>query len=153
MNPFLALLLSLWAIPVALIKLIVPTFLIAKKVDNDVVLITGGGGGLGRALGIRFAQHGTRKIVLWDLSDKLLEESSKAIEAHGAKCWTFNCDVTDRHKVYALIREINQTVGTISILVNNAGIVSGAKLLDIDDEKIIKSFEVNAISHFWVSHS
>ena len=39
------------------------------------------------------------------------------------------------------------------MLVNNAGIVTGKKILESSDELMVKTMEVNSISHFWVSHS
>jgi len=123
-----------------------------KRIDNDTVLITGGGSGLGRSMAIRFARHGVRKVVLWDLNESGLNESAKLVEQNGAKCWTYVVDVTDRFRVYQVAKQVLQdTASPVTILVNNAGVVSGQKILDLPDEKIIKTFEVNAISHFWVN--
>lgn len=64
--------------------------------------------------------------------------------------YTYVVDISDRHKVYEMASSVAADVGHVTILVNNAGIVSGTRILDIPDEKVIKTFEVNAISHFWV---
>merc|ERR1712181_175138 len=45
--------------------------------------------------------------------------------------------------------ETKEEVGPVTILVNNAGIVSGNTLLDTPDNKIVKTFEVNVFAHFW----
>lgn len=61
-----------------------------------------------------------------------------------------NVDVTDRKMVYKyadLVKDMN----SVEILINNAGIVCGQTLLDIPDEMIEKTFQVNILSHFWVS--
>merc|ERR1712142_1260025 len=42
-----------------------------------------------------------------------------------------------------------EEVGPVTILVNNAGIVSGTSVLDTPDSKIVKTFEVNILAHFW----
>jgi len=39
----------------------------------------------------------------------------------------------------------------VSLLVNNAGIVTGKKLMDCTDENILATFDVNSLAHFWVS--
>ena len=48
-----------------------------------------------------------------------------------------------------MAEETKSKVGPVSILVNNAGIVSGTSLLDTSDEKIIRTFDVNIMAHFW----
>ena len=48
-----------------------------------------------------------------------------------------------------MAQETKEKVGPVSILVNNAGIVSGTALLDTSDEKIIRTFDVNIMAHFW----
>ncbi len=48
-----------------------------------------------------------------------------------------------------MAEETKNKVGPVSILVNNAGIVSGTALLDTSDEKIIRTFDVNIMAHFW----
>ena len=48
-----------------------------------------------------------------------------------------------------MAEETKSKVGPVSILVNNAGIVSGTALLDTSDEKIIRTFDVNIMAHFW----
>ena len=45
---------------------------------------------------------------------------------------------------------MKKEVGDVDILVNNAGIVSGKSLLELTDEQIEKTFEVNVMAHFWV---
>lgn len=139
-----------------IVKFFIPRCLRYKDVSNEIVLITGGGSGLGRLLATRFARRGTPKIVLWDLNKAGLEESVRIVEQAApkdqpVKVYTYTCDVSDRFAVYEVARRVKQEVGPVSILINNAGIVSGRRLLDTPDEKIIKTFEVNAIAHFWVS--
>lgn len=58
-------------------------------------------------------------------------------------------DLTDRQKTYAAMRRVKKLYGGIDILINNAGVVTGKKLLECPDALIDLSFQVNAISHFW----
>lgn len=48
---------------------------------------------------------------------------------------------------------MKQDVGDVTILVNNAGVVSGTKFLDLPDDKIDLTFKVNTTAHFWVSRT
>ncbi len=58
---------------------------------------------------------------------------------------------SDRTQVVQVGKQVMEEVGMVDILVNNAGIVSGTRILDTPDDKIIKTFNVNALAHFWVS--
>ena len=71
-------------------------------------------------------------------------------EASGGKAHSFQLDVTDRKKVYSLAEKIRETIGEVSMLINNAGIVTGRNFMECSDELIIKTMDVNTISHFWV---
>ena len=134
-----------------IVMFFVPKSLRYKKVDTDIVLITGGGNGLGRLLAVRFAKLGA-KVVVWDLSQSGLDETCSLIKQVGREpAHGYVCDVSDRNAVYDVANRVRQEVGPVTILINNAGIVSGKRFLETPDEKIIKTFEVNAISHFWVS--
>ena len=129
----------------------VPRRLRHKDVKGEIVLITGGGSGLGRLLAIRFAKLGS-KIVLWDLNQEGLKETAKIIfEQFNEQANYYVCDVSDRNIVYQTAEKVKQDVGNVTILINNAGIVTGKRLIETPDDMIVKTFQVNAISHFWVS--
>ena len=59
-------------------------------------------------------------------------------------------DCSNREQVYKTARRVQEEVGVVSVLVNNAGIVSGQRLLETEDERIEKTFAVNTLAHFWV---
>ena len=133
--------------------LFVPSALREKKIlEDDVILITGGGSGLGRQFALSFARRGARKLVLWDVSIAGLKETADLVKQESPSCSveTQVVDVTNRSQVYAAADQIKKDVGIVTYLLNNAGIVSGSPILTTPDEKIIKTFEVNTISHFWV---
>jgi len=109
---------------------------------------------VGREAAILFARRGGR-VVLWDLSEEGLEETKRAVEAEGGEAVVEVVDISSRKLVYEAAAKANQLkwgtgeVCPVFALVNNAGIVSGAPLLDTPDERIIKTFEVNILAHFW----
>ena len=70
---------------------------------------------------------------------------------YGGKAYSYALDVSDRFQVYAVADKIRKEVGDVTMLINNAGITTGEYLLDCPDEKVIKTMEVNALAHFWVS--
>ena len=71
------------------------------------------------------------------------------INSNGGTAHAYTVDLCDRHKIYAAAQEVKNDVGTVKILINNAGIVSGSTLLATPDEKIIRTFDVNVLAHFW----
>lgn len=147
---------STWYMIKAILLFFVPKCLRFKDVSNDIVLITGGASGLGRLMAIKFAKLGA-KVVIWDLNLTGLEETAKMIEElrskreNVGKCHYYQVDISNRFAVYAAADRIKQEIGTVTILVNNAGIVTGKRFLECTDEQIIKTFDVNALAHFWVS--
>lgn len=125
-----------------------------KKInESDVILITGAGMGLGRAIAHEFVKEGANKLVLWDLNGDALEETKKQLTSLGANVWTYVIDITNRQKVYSLARQVENDVGTVTYLVNNAGVVSGNLLQELNDDSIERTFAVNAISHYWTLKS
>jgi len=122
-----------------------------KSVRGDVALVTGGASGLGRLLSIELAKQGC-EIVLWDINENGLHSVSNEIESLGAqRPHIYVVDLSNKEDIYAVARQVKKDVGQVDILVNNAGIVSGKKFLDCSDEMILKTFQVNTISHFWTA--
>jgi all-trans-retinol dehydrogenase (NAD+) len=101
-------------------------------------------------LATRFAALGST-VVIWDVNTKGLEETSTNIKRLGGKCHTFVVDVSDRKLVYNMASRVKEEVGVITILINNAGIVSGNRFLQLDDQKIVRTMEVNTFASFWTT--
>lgn len=147
---------AIWYLLKAIVLFFVPKCLRFKDVSNDIVLITGGASGLGRLMAIKFAKLGA-KVIIWDLNLSGLEETAKMISELRSKkdkvgqCYYYQVDITNRSEVYAKAEQIAREIGTVTIVINNAGIVTGKRFMDCSDEKIVKTFEVNTIAHFWVS--
>jgi len=90
------------------------------RLQDKVAVITGGGGGIGGATCVRFAQEGARVAVL----DRNLEAAQgvvRRITADGGAALALECDITSRASVDAAVAQVNGQFGGIGILVNNAG--------------------------------
>jgi len=122
-----------------------------SEIAGRHVLITGGGSGIGRRMALKLAALGGR-VSVWDIHqenlDKVVQELNAAAPntAHG-----FRCDVSQRDNVYRVATETSDAVGPVDILINNAGVVSGARLLEVPDTKIEATFAVNTLSLFWTA--
>ncbi|CAL1541130.1 unnamed protein product [Lymnaea stagnalis] len=123
---------------------------ISKCVREEIVLITGAGHGLGQGMSVEFAKHGA-VTVLWDINAVGLADTVRKIEAVGGKCYPYVCDVRDRRQVKKVGDKVGTEVGHVTILVNNAGIVNGKKLLELEDEEIEDTFSVNLLAQIWTT--
>ncbi|KAK9708782.1 short chain dehydrogenase [Popillia japonica] len=132
-----------------LISLLIPaSYEPVKTVAGEIILITGAANGLGRELAVKLANRGA-KIVLWDIDVKGLEKTYKFIKDSGGVVYRYKCDLRKREDVYQTAEEVKKDVGDVSILINNAGVVSGYWILDIPDHLIQRTFEVNSMALFW----
>ncbi|XP_063979111.1 short-chain dehydrogenase/reductase family 16C member 6-like [Diachasmimorpha longicaudata] len=121
-----------------------------KKVAGEIVLITGAGHGIGRALALKYAALGSI-IVCWDLDPQGNRETVDEIMKLGAsKAYAYKCDVTNREEVFSVAERVKSEVGSVSILVNNAGIMPCQPFLEHTPEVIQKLFDVNVMAHFWM---
>ncbi|GFY73223.1 hypothetical protein TNIN_400131 [Trichonephila inaurata madagascariensis] len=120
-----------------------------KDISGQIVLITGAGSGIGRLLAIEFSKL-SAIVVLLDVNNIGLHETRNLLNTD-TKVFLYECDVSNRHKVYEVAKRIKTEVGKVDILVNNAGIVNGKRFLDVPDEMIEKIMAINCLAHFWVS--
>lgn len=91
-----------------------------RGLDGRNVVVTGGGGGIGSATCRRFAEEGAGVAVL-DVDPGAAEGVSAAIRAAGGRAESLRCDITLRADVDAAVAAIEQRLGPIDVLVNNAG--------------------------------
>lgn len=113
-----------------------------REVDlsEEVIVVTGGASGLGLLLAEVYGMRGATVAVL----DKADLEST---DARGIT--HYKCDVSDRAQIASVAAEIERDLGTPTILVNNAAVVTGKKLLDMDMAEVERSLSTNLLSHFY----
>jgi all-trans-retinol dehydrogenase (NAD+) len=121
-----------------------------KDITDKVILVTGGASGMGRLMALDFARRGGR-VAVWDMDAGALK--TLEAEAEGLSVTGMVCDVSDRATVARQAKALVKKLGPVDILINNAGIVSGKKLLEIQDEKIIQTVNVNLLSLFWTTRA
>ena len=90
------------------------------ELRGKVVMVTGGAGGIGAAMGRRFGEEGM-KVVLADVLAEPLEAATKALRADGIEATGVVTDVTDFASVEALARRTVETYGAVHVVCNNAG--------------------------------
>src|SRR6266496_5267966 len=92
------------------------------KVMNKVIVVTGAGSGMGRALVLALVNKGAR-VAAVDLNEKTLKETAELVAQHQDKISTHVVNVSDRKVVEALPAEVIAVHGAVDVLINNAGII------------------------------
>ncbi len=109
---------------------------------DKVALVTGGARGIGRAIGLLFAQEGA-DVVIGDINLQEAEKTCQEIEALGRKSLALEMDVTDYTKVEESINKILDKFTKVDILVNNAGITKDNLLLRMSEAEWDAVLNVN----------
>jgi NAD(P)-dependent dehydrogenase (short-subunit alcohol dehydrogenase family) len=110
--------------------------------EQRIVLITGGSGGLGRALSLVFSTQGHR-VVITARNQENLNATAEQIAMNGGQVLALPCDVTVREQVKSLGKQIGNRWGTVEILINNAGIARAVSFVDTPDELWDETLETN----------
>lgn len=118
--------------------------------SGKTALVTGGTHGIGMAIGIMLGKAGA-KICVNDISDEKLESCKKEYKNAGIDIYTLKFDVTDEKDVDRGISQIEKEVGTIGILVNNAGIIKRVPILDMPVWEYKQVIDIDLVGPFIVS--
>src|ERR1700722_2456762 len=95
--------------------------------DGKAAVVTGAAQGIGRAIADTFAREGAA-IVIGDVNLEAAEAAAAALTAQGARALAVRCDVTSEPEVGAMVDTCVAELGTIDIMVNNAGVTRDATL-------------------------
>jgi NAD(P)-dependent dehydrogenase (short-subunit alcohol dehydrogenase family) len=103
-----------------------------QDLEGRVVLVTGAGSGIGRAIALAFAAQGST-VTMIGRNQGPLDAVAAEIRHAGAQAFPRICDVTQKQQVESLKQEISSRFGAVQVLVNNAGIAPAAGFLEMDD--------------------
>ena len=112
-----------------------------KAFTGQVVVVTGGAGGIGAATAKAFAKEGAAVAVLDRAGDAA---TAVANEVQGLG---IACDLNDRHAVHAAFGKIVETFGGVDIVVSNAGAAWQGRIGTVADDVLRQSFELNFFAH------
>ncbi|KAK7675902.1 hypothetical protein QCA50_021167 [Cerrena zonata] len=106
---------------------------------EQIVVVTGGASGIGELIANTLAVRNVTVCVL----------DVKPIITENYNIVYYKCDVSKWEEVQRVAKEIVTDLGHPTVLINNAGVVQGKKLLDLSPEDVQQTFSVNTLAHFW----
>ncbi|MFV1991159.1 MAG: SDR family NAD(P)-dependent oxidoreductase [Acidimicrobiales bacterium] len=123
-----------------------------ESLKNKVVVVTGSGSGIGRAIAERFAGAGSL-VVVNDVNEEAATEAVAAIHAAGGTAMAAIADVSHSTQVGPMFDAVMDSHGRVDVLLNNAGIVSPMlHFFEADEAWWRRIIDVNLTGHFLCSH-
>jgi len=118
------------------------------KLKDQVVLVTGGDSGIGRAISLAFADEGARVVVNYNSSEEKADEVVRQIVDNGGRAIAVQCNVSSEADVERLFAETIQAFGGLDILVANSGVQKDAAFADMSLDEWKGVLDVNLTGQF-----
>ncbi|MFI1917448.1 SDR family NAD(P)-dependent oxidoreductase [Nocardia sp. NPDC020380] len=115
-----------------------------NTIEPRLVVVTGAGSGIGRAVALRFARMGAQ-VVVSDIDKDAALATVAMIRAKGQRAVAMQLDVTDPEAWGTFTRDVHADLGVPDVLVNNAGILVSGAFLDLEPEDWDKQLGVNLL--------
>ncbi|MEW6358659.1 MAG: SDR family oxidoreductase [Planctomycetota bacterium] len=112
-------------------------------IKDQIVVVTGGGRGIGRAIVVAFAKQGARLAVCARTKSEIEAAAAKA-RSLGAEAVAVPLDLTNESSVNKMVRTVEEKLGPIDILINNAGVALFKPFLDTTPEEWDQLMDINA---------
>lgn len=118
------------------------------SLNNKTAIITGAGKGIGRALAIALAKEGVHLGLIARTASDLESLTQQVTEQYGVKAISAIADISVQIEAEAAFATINQELGAIDILINNAGIAQFGNLLEMEPEQWKRIVDVNLMGTY-----
>ena len=115
------------------------------RLDGQAAFVTGGGGGIGRAIAIRLAEAGA-DVAIYEIFPERAEEAAERVRETGRQGLAISGDVMDCDALRAAVDRSAADFGRLDILANNAGGVSARPFLDQSERSMRKHIDINLMS-------
>jgi NAD(P)-dependent dehydrogenase (short-subunit alcohol dehydrogenase family) len=122
------------------------------KVADKIVVVTGGGDGIGKALCERFHHEGAKAVVAADLDGQKAEAVAKSV---GGKA--YRCDVGNEKDIVRIVEDVEKNIGPIDLFCSNAGLVDREASPDFvgsaTNESWTRSWNVHVMAHVYAARA
>jgi 3-oxoacyl-[acyl-carrier protein] reductase len=118
------------------------------RLKGKVAIVTGSSSGIGKAIALRFGQEGA-KVVVAARRLQLCEQTVSQIREQSGEALAIQTDIADERQVERLMADTVERYGRIDILINNAGIGGGSRLIDTSTETFDQVMNVNVRGTFF----
>lgn len=115
---------------------------------SEVALVTGGSRGIGRAIAEALASDGYAVGVNFVSNEGAAKDTVESIESAGGKAITVQADVADSEQVDAMFTQVEESLGPVVALVNNAGVRADGLALGMKDDAFRRVIETNLFGTF-----
>jgi 3-oxoacyl-[acyl-carrier protein] reductase len=115
---------------------------------SEVALVTGGSRGIGRAIAEALAADGYAVAVNFVSNEGSAKDTVESIESAGGKAITVQADVADSEQVDAMFNQIEESLGPVVALVNNAGVRADGLALGMKDDAFRRVIDTNLFGTF-----
>lgn len=122
------------------------------RLDGEVAIVTGGGGGLGGLAARAFAAAGADVVVVGRTAASL-DAAAEAVRAYGRRAAAIVADVTQSRDVDRMVAQAAGEFGRIDILLNNAGVMAPQTLLELTDEDWRRAMDTSATGAFYCARA
>ena len=112
------------------------------SLNGKVALVTGASYGIGFSIASAYAQAGAA-IVFNDINQELVDKGMAAYKEIGIEAHGYVCDVTNEAQVEAFVKQVKEEVGSINILVNNAGIIKRIPMIEMTAEQFRQVIDID----------
>jgi len=119
---------------------------------KEIVLVTGASRGIGRAVAVRFAKAGFPVVITSSKSREELKSVREEIKQDGGVAFDFLADAGDYKQMRAVVEEVEKRIGSIGILVNNAGVAWIGLFQDMEYKEYERMIRTNLLSVLNCSH-
>ena len=121
------------------------------KIQDKIVLITGGASGIGRIMGEMALKKRAKALVIWDINQANIDATIDELKVFG-KVVGYRVDVSNYEVVAKSYQQVKNEVGDVDILINCAGIITSNKTFDLcSPEEMDRTIQVNTLAPMYVA--
>ncbi len=120
-----------------------------KDLRGKVVLITGAARGMGRLHAYAFAREGSR-VVLTDIDEAELKKTAAEMQEAGYDVSSYIVDISSREVCFKLAEQVEDEVGPVDVLINNAAIATNESVLETSESAYRRIVDVNYLGQIWM---